>query len=140
MASAVATEEPQMAANSVHDTTVTRPRAPRMVPNQPMATSTSALATPPRRMNAAAMTKSGRAISVVELSSSTIFCAIEISGAPLTVNSTAAHTPSTRKIGMPAASRPKNSSRNRRTQHARPSVLLDGDHHGGRVEPEHVAV
>jgi len=84
IASAVATEEPQMAANSVQDTTVTMPSAPRIRPNQAIATPTSAFATPPRRMNAAAITNSGSAIKVDEFSSSAIFCAITTIGWPLT--------------------------------------------------------
>ena len=111
IASAVATDEPHIAANKVQDTTVTRPSAPRICPNQPVATSTSALATPPRRMNAAAITNSGSAISVLEFSSSTIFCAMETNGCPVAANSPAALMPSTRKIGIPAASRPKKATR-----------------------------
>ena len=66
IASAVATEDPQIAANSVQATTVTSPSEPRMPPSQAAETSTSALATPPWRMNAAAMTNSGSDISVDE--------------------------------------------------------------------------
>jgi hypothetical protein len=84
MASAVASLDPQIAANRVHATTVTRPSEPCRLPNQALATSTRALATPPRRMNAAAITNSGSAIRVEELSSSTIFCATPISGWSLT--------------------------------------------------------
>src|SRR5437764_208421 len=108
MASAVATLEPQIAAKSVQETTVTSPSEPCRLPNHAEATSTSALATPPRRMNAAAITKSGSAIRVGELSSSIIFWATPISGWSLTKNRIEAETPSTRKIGMPAASRLKN--------------------------------
>jgi len=84
IANAVATDEPQIAANRVQDTTVTMPSAPRNRPNQATATSTSALATPPRRMKAAAITNSGSAISVDEFSSSAIFCAITTIGWPVT--------------------------------------------------------
>src|SRR5260370_24454726 len=49
-----------------------------LVVNHAEATSTSALATPPRRMNAAAITKSGRATSVADFGSSTIFRATPI--------------------------------------------------------------
>ena len=66
IASAVATEDPQIAANRVQATTVTSPSEPRMPPSQAIATSTSAFATPPWRMNAAAITNIGNAISVVE--------------------------------------------------------------------------
>ena len=83
IASAVATLEPQIAANSVHATTVTRPSEPRMPPSQAVATSTSALATPPERMKAAAITNSGSAISVVELSLLITICAAPISGWPV---------------------------------------------------------
>ncbi len=89
------------------------PSAPRRRPNQAAATSTSDLATPPRPMKAAAITNSGKAINVEEFSSSAIFCAITTSGCPDTENSTAAQAPSTRKIGMPEASNPKNISRNK---------------------------
>jgi hypothetical protein len=44
-----------------------------MGPSQAMHRSTSAFATPPRRMNAAAITNSGNAMSVVELSWSIMF-------------------------------------------------------------------
>ena len=84
MASAVATLEPQIAANSVQATTVTSPSEPCRLPNQAIATSTKAFATPPRRMNAAAITNSGSAIRVGELSSSMIFWATPISGWSLT--------------------------------------------------------
>ena len=112
MASAVATLEPQIAAKSVQATTVTRPSEPCRLPNQAVARLTSARATPPRRMKAAAMTKSGSAISVAELSSSMIFWAMPTSGWPLIQKRIEAQTPSTRKIGIPAASRPKKSRRN----------------------------
>ena len=84
MASAVATLEPQMAANSVHETTVTRPSEPRMPPSHTVAKSTSALATPPERMNALAMTNSGSAISVVEFRSLITPWARPMSGWPET--------------------------------------------------------
>ncbi len=83
IASAVATDDPQIAANSVQETTVTRPSAPRIRPNHAIATSTSAFATPPRRMKAAAITNKGSAISVLEFNSSAIFCAIATSGWPV---------------------------------------------------------
>ena len=66
IASAVATEDPQIAANSVQATTVTRPNEPRIPPNHAAETSTSAFATPPWRMNAAAITNSGNDIRVEE--------------------------------------------------------------------------
>ena len=53
-----------------------------MPPSQAVETSTSALATPPWRMNAAAITNSGSAISVEELSWSMTTCATPISGWP----------------------------------------------------------
>ncbi len=84
IASAVATDEPQIAANRVQATTVTSPSEPRMPPSQAEATSTSACATPPRRMNAAAMTNSGSAIRVEELRWSITTCATPTSGSPLT--------------------------------------------------------
>ena len=68
MARAVATDEPEIAANSAQETTATRPSEPLMPPSHAAETSTSACATPPRRMKAAAITNSGSAISVVELS------------------------------------------------------------------------
>jgi hypothetical protein len=82
IASAVATLEPQIAANSVHATTVTRPSEPRIPPSHAVATSTSALATPPERMNAA-ITNSGSAIRVLELSLLITICAAPISGWPV---------------------------------------------------------
>ena len=111
MASAVATDEPEIAANSAHDTTATSPSDPLIPPSHAVDRSTSACATPPRRMNAAAMTNSGNAISVVELSWSIMFCATPTIGWPDTKNRIAAHAPRTRNIGMPAASRPKNITR-----------------------------
>jgi hypothetical protein len=68
IASAVATEEPEIAANSAQETTATRPSEPLMPPSHAAETSTSACTTSPRRMKAAAMTNSGSAINVVELS------------------------------------------------------------------------
>ncbi len=82
MASAVATEEPQIAANSVHATTVTRPSEPRMPPSQAAATSTSARATPPCRMNAAAMTNRGSETRADEFRWSRMTCATPTSGSP----------------------------------------------------------
>ena len=108
MASAVATDDPQIAANSVQETTVTRPSEPRTPPIQAVQRSTRALATPPWRMKAAAITNNGNDIRVEELSESITTCVMPISGWPETKNSTAAQAPSTRKIGMPEASRPKN--------------------------------
>ncbi len=84
IASAVATEEPQMAANRVQATTVTRPSEPRMPPSQAEARSTSARAMPPCRMNAAAITNSGSDISVGEFRWSMMTCATPISGWPET--------------------------------------------------------
>ncbi len=112
IASAVATDEPEIAANSAHDTTATRPSEPFTPPSHAVDRSTSACATPPRRMNAAAITNNGSDISVVELSWSIMFCASPIIGWSDRKYSTAAQAPSTRKIGMPAASKPKNSTRN----------------------------
>ncbi len=80
MASAVATDEPEIAAKRAQDTTATSPSAPLMPPSQATERSTSACATPPRRMNDAAMTNSGSDISVVELSWSIMFCARPIIG------------------------------------------------------------
>src|SRR5215831_16801163 len=111
IASAVATLEPQIAANSVQATTVTRPSEPGSPPSHAAARSTSALATPPNRMNAAAMTNSGSAIRVGELSSLMTSWATPTSGWPEAAYITAAHSPSTRKTGIPAASRPRNSDR-----------------------------
>jgi len=67
IASAVATEDPEIAANSVQATTVTSPSEPRMPPSQAAEKSTSAFATPPWRMKVAAMTNNGSDISVGEL-------------------------------------------------------------------------
>lgn len=75
IAKAVATDDPEIAANSAQDTTATSPSEPLMPPSQAIDRSTSACATPPRRMKAAAITKSGKAISVVELSWSIMFWA-----------------------------------------------------------------
>ena len=113
IASAVATDDPQIAANSVQATTVTSPSEPRTPPSHAADTSTSAFATPPWRMNAAAITNSGSDISAGEFSWSMITCARPIIGSPETAYRTAVHAPSTRKIGIPADSRPKNISRNR---------------------------
>ena len=66
IASAVATDDPQIAANNVQATTVTSPSEPRMPPSHAAETSTSAFATPPWRMNAAAITNNGSDISVEE--------------------------------------------------------------------------
>ncbi len=109
----MATDDPQIAANSVQATTVTSPNEPRIPPSHAAETSTSAFATPPWRMNAAAMTNSGSDISVEEFRLSMMTCATPIIGSPDTRYSTVAHAPSTRKIGMPAASRPKNITRKR---------------------------
>ena len=75
-------EEPQIAAKSVQETTVTRPSEPRTPPSQAAETSTSARATPPWRMKAAAITNSGSDISEDELSWSVMTCATPISGSP----------------------------------------------------------
>jgi hypothetical protein len=56
-----------------------------MPPSQAVATSTSALATPPERMKAAAITNSGSAIRVVELSLLITICAAPISGWPVAI-------------------------------------------------------
>src|SRR5215472_13730277 len=106
MASAVATLEPQIAANRVQATTATRPRDPGSPPSHAAARSTNALAMPPNRMNAAAMTNNGSAIKVGELSSLTTSCARPTSGCPDITNMAPAHRPSTRKTGIPAASSP----------------------------------
>ena len=111
MASAVATDDPDIAANNAQDTTATSPSEPLIPPSQAEDRSTSACATPPRRMNAAAMTNNGSDISVVELSWSIMFCARPMIGWPDNRYRTEAHAPSTRKIGMPADSRPKNNTR-----------------------------
>ncbi len=104
-------------------------------------------------MNAAAMTNSGNAINVVELSWSIMFCATPTSGWSDTKYSTDAQVPSTRKIGMPAASRPKNNNR-KPTAHM-PRVGLFDDwlqqfsrrfvrdrttgRHRRRIEPKRIA-
>ncbi len=62
----MATDEPEIAANSVHATTVTSPSAPLMPPSQAADKSTSAFATPPWRMKVAAITNNGSDISVGE--------------------------------------------------------------------------
>ena len=80
IASAVATLEPQIAANSVQATTVTKPSDPGSPPSQADARFTSALATPPNRMKAAAITNSGSAIKDGELSSLMTSCAAPTSG------------------------------------------------------------
>ena len=81
-----------------------------------------------------------------------ITCATPISGWPETKYSTAAQAPSTRKIGMPADSRPKNITRNstvatgqcsrRRGQVGRQLGVRDvvPDRHRRRIEMEQVAV
>jgi hypothetical protein len=84
IASAVATEEPQMAANRVQATTVTSPSEPRMPPSQAGETSTRALATPPWRMKAAAITNSGSDIRVEEFRWSMMTWATPIIGWPET--------------------------------------------------------
>ena len=66
MASAVATDEPEIAANSVQATTVTSPSEPLMPPSHAADKSTSAFATPPWRMKVAAITNSGSDIRVGE--------------------------------------------------------------------------
>src|ERR1700742_2521456 len=114
MASAVATDEPQIAANKVQETTVTKPSEPRTPPIQAVQRSTSALATPPWRMKAAAITNKGSDIRVVEFIESMTTCVMPISGWSETKNSTAAQAPSTRKIGMPEASRPKKIQKKRK--------------------------
>src|ERR1700761_8687999 len=151
MASAVATEEPQIAANRVQETTVTRPSEPRTPPIQAVHRSTSALATPPWRMKAAAITNSGSDMSVDEFSESMMTWAMPISGWPEKKNSAAAHAPSTRKIGMPAASRPKNITKKRKVpitvRYRGLSAAADGQfmlghvphRHGLRIEMENVA-
>src|SRR5476649_2125187 len=121
MASAVATDEPQIAANRVQATTVTRPSEPRTPPIQAVQRSTSALATPPWRMKAAAITNSGSDIRVEELSESMMTWAAPINPWPEKTYSTAAQAPKTRKIGMPDASRPKNITKKRKA-HIRRSV------------------
>ncbi len=80
IASAVATLEPQIAANSVQATTVTRPSDPGSPPSQAAARLTRALAMPPNRMNAAAITNNGSAINDGELSSLMTSCAAPTSG------------------------------------------------------------
>ena len=57
MAIAVATDEPHMAANTAQENTHTSPRPPRTCPTHASAAPISALATPPRSMSVAAMTK-----------------------------------------------------------------------------------
>src|SRR5260221_7411725 len=111
IASAVATLDPQMAANSVQATTVTKPREPGSPPSQAAARLTKALAIPPNRMNAAAITNNGSAIKVGELSSLMTSCAAPTSGWPDAMNMAPAHSPSTRKTGIPVASSPTNSAR-----------------------------
>ena len=112
MASAVATLEPQIAANIAQAATQTTPRPPRTLPTQAAATSTNALAIPPRCMKEAAMTKKGTASNVVELSSSSIFWAMPTSGLPSMANIVPAETPSTSQIGRPMPSRTKKMTAN----------------------------
>ncbi|MEY9150786.1 hypothetical protein ABIF00_008770 [Bradyrhizobium elkanii] len=76
-------------------------------------------------MNAAAITNSGKAISVLEFISSAIFCAIATRGWSLKPNRTAAQRPNTRKIGIPAQSSPKNISRKSIVHIVSVSLLLD---------------
>ena len=64
-------------------------------------------------MKAAAITNSGSDIRVEEFIESITTWVMPISGWPETKNSTAAQAPSTRKIGMPEASRPKNITKKR---------------------------
>ena len=80
IASAVATLEPQIAANSVQATTVTSPSDPGRPPSHAAARFTSALAMPPNRMNVAAITNSGSAIRVGEFSSLMMSWAAPTSG------------------------------------------------------------
>ena len=82
IASAVATLEPQIAANSVQATTVTRPSEPGRPPSQAAARLTSASAMPPKRMKVAAITNSGSAIKVGEFNSLMTSCAAPTSGWP----------------------------------------------------------
>lgn len=67
MASAVATEEPLIAAKTVVASTQTTASPPRTRPTKAKAKSTKARAMPPRCMKVAAMTKNGIEISVAEL-------------------------------------------------------------------------
>ena len=62
----------------------------------------------------------GSAINVGELSSLTTSCARPTSGCPDTKNIAPAHSPSTRKIGIPAPSRPANSATKPATLAAQP--------------------
>src|ERR1700761_2341699 len=152
IARAVATEDPQMAANRVQATTVTRPSEPRMPPSQAADTSTSAFATPPWRMNAAAMTNSGSDINAEEFRWSMMTCANPIIGWPDTAYSTAAQAPSTRKMGMPAARRGKNRGRKRMVAiRSAASVFVDtgevfgvrdevANRHAARVKAKQVAM
>ena len=109
IASAVATLEPQIAANSVQATTVTSPSEPGRPPSQAAARLTSALAMPPKRMKVAAITNSGSAIKVGEFNSLMTSCAAPTSGWPASTNMMPAQRPSTRKTGIPVVRRPTNS-------------------------------
>ncbi len=111
MAIAVATLEPQIAANSVQATTVTRPSDPGSPPSHAADRLTSALAMPPKRMKAAAITNSGSAIKVGEFNSLMTSCAAPTSGWPDRTNMAPAQSPSTRKTGIPVARNPTKSAR-----------------------------
>ena len=109
IASAVATLEPQIAANRVQATTVTRPSEPGRPPSQAAARLTSAPAMPPKRMKVAAITNNGSAIKVGEFNSLMTSCAAPTRGWPDSTNMKAAQSPSTRKTGMPVVRNPTKS-------------------------------
>src|SRR5262249_29205810 len=144
-----ATLEPQIAANSVQATTETRPSEPGRPPSHTVARSTRAAATPPNRMKVAAMTNSGSAIRVGELSSLTMSWATPTSGWPDSTYIAPAHRPSTRNTGMRHASSAANSDRKPAITRAslQPAQLVGagaGRHRGGvggheLAEPNDVA-
>src|SRR5215475_1499397 len=111
IAIAVATLDPQIAANIVQATTVTRPSDPGRPPSQAADRSTSALAMPPKRMKAAAITNSGSAIKVGEFNSLMTSWAAPTSGWPDNANMAPAQSPSTRNTGIPIARKPINKVR-----------------------------
>ena len=96
MASAVATEDPEIAAKTVQAAIQTTPSPPGSHPAQTSATSMSTRAIPPRCIKAAARTKNGIAINNEEFRLSTICEANPIRGLPSMMKLTIAVLPNTR--------------------------------------------
>ena len=85
MVSAVATEEPEMAANTVQAATVATPMPPRMWRSMVWAVWNRSSTTRPRTMKCAISMKSGTARRGKESTPLTIFCGMIISGTRLPV-------------------------------------------------------